>query len=239
MLGHGPYFTAEIDDSLTNPFHPKSPAGKFCEAETFSGKMKFEDPHRGLGGFGCSGAEFLACWSLKHKEMDAWKAWDASREFPGSGADILTQSYGMNQSEPFFLAIDLKARKLEKITPHLGLTLSLFRTGQKLPTHEHLQKLPEIPNSLAEITERGISAMASGNRADFLAAISQYAKTLEGLGLISEFSKSVLGRLGNDILAAKGCGAMGADVLLVAHDKADLKTWEKENSLTQVAQISV
>lgn len=243
MLAHAPYFEATYEEDLANPFHPQSPAGKFCQSENLKGSIKFTDPHGGKGGFGCSGAEFLSCWSFKNsmseRDAFAWKAWRESRKFPGSGADILTQAYGMNKKEHFFLGINMEEEKLHTIPSHLGILLSLFRTGQKIPTHEHLKTLPPIPASLAQITERGIKALEQGEKENFIQCVTEYGKALKNLGLLCDYSQNVLAELSN-VLAAKGCGAMGADVLLVLHNKGvDLSQWEKKHSLHLVTQFSI
>lgn len=252
LLGHGPQFHAEISaGTASSPFHPESPAGRWLQEHPFEGTIRFQDPHRGQGGFGGSGAEFLSAWaaeralptSEEERHAFAWAAWEASRAFPGSGADILTQAYGMNAEEHFLLRIDIPARQLEPLPLRGGGTISLFHTGKKLDTHGALRSRPPLPLArLQEICLRAAEATRAGNFEWLAGEINAYGKALSSLGLLAPHSAETLEKLKGmkGVLAAKGCGAMGADVLLVAHEpNAKLLGWALENSLAHSGSFPV
>lgn len=248
MLAHGPGFAADFSPGSTHPFHPESPAGKWLQSQTLTQKISFEDFHSGQGGFGGSGAEFLAAFaavkgvpeSLKSRIKFAWDAWEASRNYPGSGADILTQAMGVNFAEPFWLGIDIGARSLETLYSDFGLTLSLFHTGQKLATHSHLENLPNIPSeALTYLVWDGLEAIRSGSKENFAASIKAYGALLADAKLVAAHTEKALASLPAEIVAAKGCGAMGSDVIAVFHEAISLDRWAKENSLAEILRIPV
>jgi hypothetical protein len=257
LLGHPPLFRAHLENSENSEnntlpahsFHPESPAGKWLAEFPIEAKISLSDPHAGRGGFGGSGAEFLAAWAtnreLPKTEIEklrfAWQAWKDSRRFPGSGADILTQAYGVNREEHFLLKICISAQSLEPLPLSMNGELALFHTGQKLATHDHA-----IPKSLPlEALEKSsrvaILAIKAGDFATFAESIQAYGEKLAAEGLLAAHSAKALARLQGKkgVLAAKGCGAMGSDVILVAHRGADLSSWAAENSLAPIGNFPV
>jgi hypothetical protein len=249
LLGHGPGFEAGLrPGTLGHAFHPDSPAGRWIAGQLSVPAFEFIDHFRGLGGFGGSGAEFLAAFAAVHGVPEtvkerinfAWAAWDASREFPGSGADILTQAFGVNFAEAFWLGVDIPGRRLETFAPKFGATLSLFHTGKKLATHSHLENLPPIPSeALTHLVWDGQEALRSRSLKNFAAALSTYAAILSELKLVAPHTAEALSTLPKGILAAKGCGAMGADVIAVLHPKLALDAWAKANSLAEIQRLPV
>lgn len=253
LLGHGPYFEADLvgGGATRNPFHPESPAGRWLARFPFAGSIDFSDPHRGAGGFGGSGAEFLAAWysrreiprSMAARVKAAQEAWQDSREFPGSGADILTQAYGVNADDAFLLHLDFGSAipDIEPLDRRLGLNLSLFHTGRKLPTHEALSQLPPLPQEeLRDLVIEAAEALRGRNAKWFADAMQTYGETLAKAGLLASHSREALASLPpTGVRAAKGCGAMGADVLAVLHTGANLGPWASANSLAEVARLPV
>ena len=214
MLCHEPFFEGAATGSEFFTPHPNSPTAKL------SSKFYFRDPHWGRGGFGASGAEFITAFSLTEPQnkdfaQRAWKKFKALSG-KGSGADILAQASSINRSSLFFL--DLTTLSVEKIPSKLGLTISLFHTGKKLNTHEHLQQLPKIPvEKFKGLVIDAKQALLSGDSHLFVKSIREYGIELEKLGLLAAHSKEILKKFGTNVLAAKGCGAMGSDVVLVVH----------------------
>lgn len=103
--------------------------------------------------------------------------------------------------------------------PFQEIAFILLHTGKKLATHHHLQSL-DLPNQikpLESIVENARKAFESGNSMDLVDAINAYQQKLEQLNLVAEHSLKQLEILKqhSDVLAAKGCGAMGADILLL------------------------
>jgi hypothetical protein len=250
MLGHGPYFRAELNPGVgLSPFHPESPAGLWLKQHPFAGQIEFHDPHRGAGGFGGSGAEFLTAWFAGRALPSTWEeraraaheAWESARIFPGSGSDILTQAFGVNFDQPFLVGLETTTGSVDKIELRLGLTLSLFHTGRKLNTHGHIRDLPILP--LDELSSHVMSAedaIESRDAEGFAEAMNKFGHTLANLGLLAPHSAIALANLPKaGVLAAKGCGAMGADVLAVLHEGIDLTRYAQENSLAEVARLPV
>ncbi len=250
LLSHPPFFRATLmPGKPEHPFHPASPAGKRAEEFPPSGKLTFTDPHRGCGGFGGSGAEFLSIWgqdrALPQTEEErrkfAWAAWDDTRRFPGSGADILVQAFGVNQADAYCVRLNIFRRELEKLPVRGSGTLSLFHTGRKLATHENLSPPPLPMDKLRALGRGAVEALWAGKFAELARQLQSYGDALAGLGLLTEHSALALNKAHSvpKVLAAKGCGAMGADVLLVAHEGADLASWAAENSLTPAGNFPV
>lgn len=250
LLTHAPPFEAALGDwPEAHSFHPESPAGKWVKEHPIDRTVKFHDPHKGAGGYGASGAEFLAAWFASRNEPVsdgerqalAWGAWEDARIFPGSGADVLVQAYGVNTKEPLALAIDLNERTIERLPLKLGATLSLFHTGKKAATHEQIAALPPLPTGeLFRVVQEGTGALRAGDAAAFARAMSEYGSLLEKSGLLAPHSKAALDTLPREgVLAAKGCGAMGSDVIAVLHRNAALGDWARANSLAETLSLPV
>ncbi len=255
LLGHPPFFTAELEDSATcdAPFHPESLAGHWLKQHPLDYKIRLKDPHEARGGYGGSGAEFLAAWigdksvPAPHapRAIFAWSAWEDSRSLPGSGsgADILTQAFGCDRSDPFFLEIDLEGRSLNEIYFLEGNGfLSLFHTGQKLATHS--QPIPEkLPlQEMEELVFKAGFCLEKGQFQGFAQCVNSYGDLLASLGLAAPHTLKAVesARKVPHVLAAKGCGAMGSDVILIVHSKeVELDAWARENSLTLTLEFPV
>ena len=255
LYGHPPLF-AVTHESANEPdclFHPESPAGLWMRQNPVDLKVRLQDPHEGSGGYGGSGAEFLAVWIAQKnvpapehpRAIFAWSAWEDCRAIAssGSGADILTQAFGVNRQEPFFLEIDLEGRSLREIFPRPSQGfLSLFHTGKKLATHEIAKPAPLPVEEMEDMVLRASAALESGSFPAFARELNAYGEKLASLGLVAPHTaaalKGIEGRSG--IHGAKGCGAMGADVILVAHSaQTDLAGWARENSLTLTGEFPV
>ncbi len=217
--------------------HLESPAGKLItDHQAFFSKfdLKFVDPFAGGGGWGASTAQFLSAFvfnewresceleTLKSLSISRlleayWKyAWSGEGSRP-SGADLVAQYKG---ALTFF----------ERSTGRVGvygwtfpdIDFALIPTGKKLPTHEHLKTLADFDASGIEAAMVKIrSSLTSGNAAEFVAGIQDNAKALAALGFVApytqEFCQELLRKPG--VLAVKGCGALGADVVLAVFDR--------------------
>ncbi len=215
-------------------FAPASPAGRLALARGLDPKQFFfKDPHAGRGGFGASGAEFL---TVAHALGcgEPWQTWELYRELglPGSGTDILVQAFAPAEKISF-VYVDQETRTLELRPPAaLGLELTLFHTQKKLATHEHLAtKLPSLAGAAAIVREEK----------NLVRAVRAYAEILESNGLVATHSQAALQDLKAEptVQAAKGCGAMGSDVLLVLGQGAKLEPWAKRHSLVEVLRVPI
>lgn len=205
---------------------------------------RFMDPYRGAGGFGASGARFV----LALKKMgysDPWKVWEKYRRsgFYGSGADVVAQWVG---GITFFHAEQKIIENL--IWPFQHLLIALIHTGYKIQTHKHLQALnrhhresghPANFKSLESIVLRTYQALKQADQESFLMAVGDYAAELNQLNLVCDHTGVILSKMKGCpyILASKGCGALGADVILAVIEKTrkdDFFVWADQEKLKLV-----
>ena len=183
------------------------------------------DPYDGIGGLGASSAQFLAAYlaylSKHHKPLTEQALleayWASSFQEGGgirpSGYDVLAQA----QSGCVYLNRNQSENKVYA-WPFPDIAFVLLHTGEKLATHHHLQalQLTDAISLLAPIVDLGKTAFDEASSALLTEAVSAYYEQLLALGLVAPQTKAYVTRLSEnpDVLALKGCGAMGADVLL-------------------------
>ncbi|MGE3919879.1 MAG: hypothetical protein AB7F64_02840, partial [Gammaproteobacteria bacterium] len=104
-------------------------------------------------------------------------------------------------------------------------------------THQHLKNLASFETTqLTKATENAILAFEN-NQADLLIeSVKDFSVELSKLNLVSEHTIDLLNKINLDcpILASKGCGAMGADVIFLLVEKSNLEKvsqWCIENDL--------
>lgn len=234
-----PYFelTAQAGKGQVEGLHQDSPAGLFIRKhKDYFAKLdiSFRDPHKGLGGFGASTAQFLSVYALwlykeaHHQDMekildfkhilDAYYevAWNGQGRRP-SGADLVGQLKG---SLTFF---DKRQGLINvKSWPFTGLEFHIIHTGNKVATHEHLKTLQDFdPTSLEKSFSQIKDSFESANEDEFANGITAYGQALQDLNFTSESTLSLLSKLRGipGVRAVKGCGALGADVVLVITKK--------------------
>jgi mevalonate kinase len=196
----------------------------------------FKDPYLGAGGFGASGARFVLA-SKKAGSQDAWQVWEKYQQSGrhGSGADVAAQWMG---GVTFFHA-------KEKIIESLGwsfpdLLIGLIHTGYKIQTHVHLQDLKDHNfQGLERMVLETYRSLKSADQKKFVASIQAYADALQQLNLVCDNTQKILAKIKNfpEILAAKGCGALGADVILVvikSCNRQKLFEWIEREKLNMV-----
>lgn len=250
-----PCFQLEVQkgQGSLGSIHPQSPAGLFIgkHQEDFAKfDLKFVDPYKGRGGFGASTAQFLATYVFwLHKEahqMDMQKnidlkqlletyyecAWAGVGQRP-SGADLVGQYNG-------FLTFFEKRVGAISIAdwPFSDLDFFLIHTGNKVATHEHLKNLVEFDASRLEDSFVIIRNSFETKKSDmFIAGVSAYGEALKDLHFTCPETLVLLQDVRQlwGVRAAKGCGALGADVVLVVTDKeasAELKKYCKDHRLS-------
>lgn len=222
-----------------------SPAGKFCarEKEFFKNfDLEFVDPHEGRGGWGASTAQYLMAFAFKNCAPDEMldvdlkdllenyrqDAWDGTGRAP-SGADLVGQLKG---SLTFFERnagmTSQSAWPFENLEPYL------LKTGVKLPTHEHLKVLAEADfSALVSPMTQIRDAWKIRDEGLFVDGIKSFGRELARKGLIAETTLDVLHDLAwmSGVKAAKGCGAMGADVVFILIEKGfrrEFELWAEE-----------
>ncbi|NUN07514.1 MAG: hypothetical protein HUU57_17355 [Bdellovibrio sp.] len=243
--------------------HPDSPAGLLIQkhSEYFRQfDLRFQDAYAGRGGFGASTAQFLAVYALwlykeaHHQDMEKLLdfkhlldtyyecAWNGQGQRP-SGADLVGQLKGA-------LTFFEKRQGLISVKswPFADLEFSIVHTGHKVATHEHLKKLPGFEASSLEKAFMVIrEAFEKHDSELFVQGIRSYQIVLQDLGFTCPETLALLEKINKvpAVLAAKGCGALGADVVLVVTKKdhsADLKefcTQENLSILSSSEKISV
>lgn len=216
---------------------PESPAGQFLRnhCEFFKGlSIRFTDPHGGAGGLGASSAQFALCYLLYQKRKNPLfkiSLSETSREkffdemmhdylrvswtgegYAPSGADLFSQVFGED--------ICLLRRKPFSTTsyrwPFSDHGFFLVRTGLKKATHLHLNELESIEtNNLIENAEKVKVALEKSDLSSFIDGIKGYRRHLGLQDLTCSPTLSLLNQVDQipGVLCAKGCGALGADIL--------------------------
>lgn len=234
--------------------HPLSPAGRWIKryAPIFKRfRMNFLDPHRQKGGFGASTSQYLMAWyfskvvhgRLKDGQITPGEllndylsvAWNGEGT-PPSGADLITQFYG--QMTSFYKS---SAQVTTQSWPFEQLGFFLYRTGEKIPTHVHLQDLTTADFiKLGQISEQFHQALADLNETAVIARMHDFQQQLQRQGLVARHTQELLEQMSlcPGIVAAKGCGALGADVILVIYhmdQKASVADFMKDLPVKWVA----
>lgn len=204
--------------------HSESPAGRFWLANHSNEQgLHCYDPYGGQGGMGASSAQFLGAYYAHHylqKNTDSsllnayWQyAWQGEGVRP-SGYDILSQSQNT--------CVYIEGWPHQTHTyswPFADLAFVLLHTGQKLATHHHLQALTLSNNikSLTNIVQKGKLAFELQQSHLLIEAVKDYHLQLMQMNLVASHSLQSIQTLQQypEVLAIKGCGAMGADVLCV------------------------
>jgi mevalonate kinase len=229
---------------LVDMFHPQSPAGRKLVDSGDAYRMAglWQDPHLGLGGFGGSSAEYIMIRGLgallkgepvpfisrMHllQEIQAYRA-TVNEGMKPSGADLVGQLAGrctwwaqtsdVCNSSPWVFS---------------DISFLLIRTGEKVLTHGHIAEVVLDPNWLAlsarlsDWSELALEAWSSRRSDGFVHALKGFSEELSLAGLVAQRTRDMIEQFANvpECLAAKGCGAMGADVVLVLveREKRDL-----------------
>lgn len=206
--------------------HPDSPAALLWAKQGLLNKgLLWHDPYQGRGGLGASSAQYLgayfACLS-EHKNRSSQEdmlnvyfqcAWQGVGIRP-SGYDILAQSlHGC-------VYVHRQAVQCDTYRwPFKDLAFILLHTGEKLATHQHLQELTTLSQmtQLTTIVESARMAFESADSLRVIEAVNAYHECLLQMKLVAPHSLHQIERLKTyaDVLAVKGCGAMGSDVLLM------------------------
>lgn len=222
-----PCFTVVLQaDNYPDTFPANSPAWNFwqqAECEKYS--IVFNDPYAGLGGMGASSAQFLGAFYasrylagrkvLQAELLDEYLrfAWNGKGS-PPSGYDVIAQHLGgcvhVEKNKHIYNSYPWQFTDLAFVLVH---------TQRKLATHEHLQRLNKLRSleQLLAVAEYALQTFKSADSAGFIEAINAYSLELLNLNLVAEHTKQLLIELqkDTDVLAAKGCGALGADIILL------------------------
>jgi mevalonate kinase len=223
--------SAETD--AVKGINSSSPAGVWWQQQNIQNfGLEWFDPYHGMGGLGASSAQFLGAFYassfVKNQKttidttIEAYlkSAWNGAGVAP-SGYDVIAQS----MRDCVYLHRK-KAIYQTYAWPFSDLSFVLIHTGKKLPTHHHLQVIGRLDgvDSLARIVELARSAFVDKNSDDLISSVNAYHEQLLKMDLVAEHSIEMIERLKaeDDILAIKGCGALGADILLAITPSSSL-----------------
>lgn len=213
-----------IDTPGLQGLHPQSPAGRFWLDQGIDDYgLSWSDPYDECGGLGASSAQFVAAWyaasSLHNKQGTLL---DAYYDYCWSGQGLRPSGYDViAQSQHQCVYINQQQQHHETFAwPFTELGFLLVHSGKKMATHHHLQaaQLPVSMNHLSLIVEKTKQAFRSQSSQGVINGINDYHKALSELGLVAEHTQQQIAAFKNrfPLSAIKGCGAMGADVLLLA-----------------------
>lgn len=255
-------FTACPGDGQ-HAFHEQSPAGLYIKKnQDFFKRLNLSFSTNGSqgSGFGGSTAEFLGCYLLKtywseflkkqkvsllsQREgasafaLAAWKEYQSlfsQQKNKPSGADVIAQALGG-------LTI-FSSGQIEVLQwPFLTKDILLFKTDHKVATHEHLQSASVESQSVAmlqDISKEIVDALKKSDWIRFVLEQKNLSAELQKrqwcLPQTSEVVDSLLSLPG--VEWARGCGALGADVIAVFVDKNKF-TMTKHKNLVFSSSLS-
>lgn len=252
VINSGPRFQLKVgvvDGDALQGIHPESPAGLFVKNhhQIFGHLgLKFFDPHEGRGGVGASSAQFGLCLALKKMLTSESEQLELSTEeileeylkvawsgegMPPSGADLISQLMGSGIT---YFAREKK--ELEAMDwPFENLDFVVFRTGVKLATHEHLKEV-NIANSESAATavEKVRGGLKNKDETVFIDGMTEFQNFLLESKCVAPATVDLLEIVNSwdGVKVAKGCGALGADMVLVILDKS-----EKEHILSEIKSL--
>ena len=227
ILSTAPYFELSLaSDEHQSGIHPDSPAGVWWQKQHSSDQgLSWHDPYNGCGGLGASSAQFigsyLASCTLHNKIPDLNTMLEAYYQSSWSGSGLRPSGYDViAQSQQGCVYINKKTKQIQTYNwPFEDLSLLLIHTGVKLATHHHLQAvtLPTHINQLSAIVDETRLAFEQRNSEQLIKNINDYHSQLANLNLVAPHSLDFINKLKTypEVLAIKGCGAMGADILLI------------------------
>ncbi len=229
------FFIKSIKDN-TFGFHEDSPAGRL-RSKLHHKDVGFSvlDPHEGRGGFGRSTAEYLAVYlydsfvsegagdrtiPILNTLADFVPQYQAHAggDYKPSGADLVAQVCG---GLCWYDGMNYLAEKLA--WPFPGYDIFIFHTGKKLATHEHLKDLKSKNlKNLIPILLAARTSLDQQNLKVFCESLNYYYDLLNELGLSDQTVKKSVYQLREHeaVLAAKGCGAMGMDTVIVVGESS-------------------
>ncbi|MBR1734661.1 MAG: hypothetical protein IJ730_04345 [Alphaproteobacteria bacterium] len=240
-------------DSIISGISKQSPTFEFYQANRNSFRnlsIKFIDPHKGMGGFGASSAQFVLIYKLykqlqkqtKKSEIDSETEIDIAafletyRELFGqghsikpSGADCVAQIHNnhiyFNSSNNSVIHLNWNFKNIDFL---------IFRTGYKIATYKHLKNIsPDFLykncDQLSKIVDKVFKAWISDEIYSFSKGIMEFFFTLDELNLVTTETKKLVEQILkiDGVLAAKGCGAMSADTIVVIFEKQSKNNIQK------------
>lgn len=222
-----------------NPFHHQSPAGAYFDqhASFFSNwTIEFQDHYNGRGGFGASTAQFLGLAyfkasqdaSINQIQKRVWDDYQAVNktltpelgvsQLP-SGYDLWAQMIGGVSLVKRLSMVPKSAFENQRTEwPFNDMDFIIVPTGFKVATHTHLGELnTDSLESLSATSQRVVDAWKVADSAQFIGTMNAWQQALGNLNLVHSKTIELVYSLSRhrEILFAKGCGALGADILFI------------------------
>lgn len=214
--------------------HPESPAGLWWHQQKTNKGLSWHDPYKGRGGLGASSAQFLASYlascSLRNISPNIDHMLNAYYQVSWTGKGLRPSGYDViAQSQHGCVYINKSNKIIQSYHwPFHDLSFFLIHTGVKLATHHHLQDtaLPKQIDYLSKLVEDAKQAFEQINSLQLLDCIHQYHEKLAELNLVAEHSLKLIQQFKEypEVLAIKGCGALGADILLLVTSQTHAPT---------------
>jgi mevalonate kinase len=213
-------------DDRVQGIHPNSPAGRWWAHHcSHLPDLSWYDPYQGKGGLGASSAQFLGTYlarcHLLHTRPNYEALLDAYYQYAWQGEGLKPSGYDvLAQSQNHCVYINRQQKLIKSNNwPFKDISFLLLHSGQKLATHRHLKNtvLPNPISQLSTIVESAQAAFEQANSEKLVEAVNAYQQQLANLDLLAPHSLKQIQALKaqTEILATKGCGALGADVLLL------------------------
>lgn len=228
--------------------HPESPAGLLWQQENSAGKgLSFHDPYRGLGGLGASSAQFVGCYlamcALQNKTPNQNEMLNAYYKYAFSGKGLRPSGYDVIAQAQHACVFINKKRHIKEIYqwPFADLSFTLIHTEKKLATHHHLQesRFPINTSILSTLVEQARDAFKQSDSELLVHCINRYHQELSASNLVAAHSAALIDEYTNypEVLVSKGCGALGADILLLISTRDD--AYELQEKLKAQGKIIV
>lgn len=229
VLSTGPCFSVEKNNNSEQIFHPQSAAGLYLNKINSQSHSVIHNISS-RGGFGESTAQFLAVWLEKnqtanlHSKSTIVKCYDDYvslyedqedfKKMKPSGADLVSLLLGQ---VTFFSHQLMSSTRCLWNFSHLGFTI--YSTGFKIPTHEHLLSLNKDKLSpLVDLSQKAIDCYMAGNEDSFFLLLKEWGFQLQNLGLQHANClelKNKIELLSDKIKLVKLNGALGMDTFTV------------------------
>ena len=261
-----PYFELRVTPTTnatttSSEFHKDSPAGKFiANNRSFfqAWDLKFVDPYEGAGGLGGSTAEFLASYIFKNHYSEVESHSQLFFDYTKALQDFLAQFEGTNLPSGFDLVAQLNGgvtyfNKSDGVLNQIkwdfaDLDFLILKTPFKIKTHEHLKGLDlnsvlvQKQTVLKEIVEATRKSLEESNPELFCKSVNNYYQQMLDADLVLPETKEVISEIQKraGFKAIKGCGALGADTILVVDTKEKLTSnagFFADYSLTPIGTV--
>lgn len=223
VLAHEPSFNVTAQKAQGCNFHLESAIARWCskQADLQYMPQSFTHPLK-LGGLGLSSAEFLAAYYLNKKAIDPWimlEDYQNVYSLPPSGYDVLAQWVGGLAT----IEAQQKIINSQLAWPFADTGFVVIATDKKLATHHHVHQL-SLRSKASALISLGHQLIESWSNADaikFYQLLKKWRLHLLSLGLEDIGTTQIIEKLMriDGVICAKGCGAMGADMIFAIYKK--------------------